>query len=97
MISLLLAAALAAAAPNAHCPVTGRQVTNHLLYHHVTVRGRAYYVFDREAATRLKNCPDCYLAKDGAPLLEFGLQLPVEASRAEAHPGPLHFAVPAHD
>ncbi|GEM_PF-5966529 len=68
MIALILAAAIGSASPNVLCPVTGRPVTNHMLYHHVTVRGRQYYVYDREAAARLKNCPDCYLAKDGTPL-----------------------------
>ena len=70
MFSLILAAALNATSANAVCPVTGRPVANHALFHHVTVRGRQYYVFDREAARRLKDCPDCYLARDGRPLNE---------------------------
>ena len=69
MLTLILATALGFANPNVLCPVTGRTVTNHDLYHHVTVRGRTYFVFDREAAIRLKNCPECYLAKDGTPLV----------------------------
>ncbi|BDU71521.1 hypothetical protein [Mesoterricola silvestris] len=48
MLNLILATALGVTSPNAHCPVTGRQVSNHVLYHHVTVRGQQYYVFDRE-------------------------------------------------
>jgi YHS domain-containing protein len=76
MLSLLLATALAVTSPNVLCPVTGRQVTNHALFHHVTVRGRQYYVFDREAAIRLKNCPDCYLAQDGTPLNAMVARLP---------------------
>jgi hypothetical protein len=70
MLSLILATTLAVAAPNVLCPVTGRPVANHVLFHHVNVRGRTYYVFDREAAVRLKNCPDCYLAKGGTPFAE---------------------------
>jgi hypothetical protein len=73
MLSLLLATALGLAPSNVLCPVTGRQVSNHALYHHVTVRGQRYYVFDREAATRLKTCPGCYLARDGRPLNEANL------------------------
>lgn len=73
LTSAILAAGLCLSAqtltkPNTLCPVTGRVVENHLLYHHVTVRGRTYYVADREAGNRLKACPGCYLAKDGTPL-----------------------------
>ena len=67
MNSILLAASLGLAAANTFCPVTGRPVTDRQ-YHYVTVKGRDYYVFDREAGNRLRNCPDCYLAKDGTPL-----------------------------
>ena len=67
MLSAVLAAALAASSPNTLCPVTGRPVVGRP-YHYVTVNGRNYYVFDREAGIRLRNCPDCYLAKDGTPL-----------------------------
>ena len=70
MMSLLLAAALGASSPNVLCPVTGRPVTNHVLYHYVTVRGRQYFVYDREAANRLRFSPESYLAKDGTPLQE---------------------------
>jgi hypothetical protein len=76
MLVLALAALLAAApvhpagaaTANALCPVTGRDVTNHTLYHHVALGGHVYYVFDREAAIRLKACPSCYLDPEGNPL-----------------------------
>ena len=68
MFATLLAAALVASSANSRCPVTGLPVTNHRLHHFVTVHGRPYYVHDREAANRLRQCPDCYLAKDGTPL-----------------------------
>jgi hypothetical protein len=70
MFPLILVVALAGnpqAAENTRCPVTGVDVRNHLLYHHVTVQGRKYYVHDRTAAIRLRNCPECYLGKDGTP------------------------------
>lgn len=73
LLTALLAGGLALSAqatPNPRCPVTGRPVTNHLLCHHVTVKGRTYYVADKEAANRLRACPGCYLAKDGTPLNE---------------------------
>lgn len=67
MLALILAAALAA--PHAErCPVTGLPVGNPRLYHTVTLRGRTYRVFDRNAAARLRACPSCYLAPDGTPL-----------------------------
>ncbi len=68
MFVSLLVSALPLASPNPRCPVTGHLVTNPRLYHHVTVHGRRYYVYDREAANRLRACPTCYLAEDGAPL-----------------------------
>jgi YHS domain-containing protein len=68
MLSLLLVAALGTLTPNSQCPVTGKPVANHLLYHTVTVNGRAYYVYDREAANRLRSCPECYLTPEGQPI-----------------------------
>jgi hypothetical protein len=47
--------------------VTGQPVENHQIFHFVTVRGRRYYVSDRTAANRLRECPDCYLKADGTP------------------------------
>ncbi len=67
MTSLFLFVALAVAPANPLCPVTGRPVANHRLYHHVQVQGRRYYVYDREAANRLRACPACYLKPDGTP------------------------------
>ena len=67
MSSVLLALALTAGPANILCPVTGRPVTNHRLCHHVTVKGQKYYVFDQEAARRLRFCPSCYLNADGVP------------------------------
>jgi hypothetical protein len=69
MLTLTLVLALAGTSPtmNDRCPVTGFEVRNHVLYHHVTVRGHEYYVYDRTAAIRLRNCPECYLHKDGTP------------------------------
>jgi len=70
VLSLAPQAGTTPQAVNARCPVTGQDVRNHLLYHHVTVRNRAYYVASREAAARLRQSPDAFLAKDGTPLLE---------------------------
>jgi hypothetical protein len=73
MLNLVLTLALMGpAAPpppsvNERCPVTGIDVRNHLLYHHVTVQGRIWYVADRAAAARLKNCPECYLPSTATP------------------------------
>ena len=70
MLASVLVLAMGVASPNSSCPVTGFPVTNHLIYHYVTVKGRQYYVFDRNAANRLRNCPDCYLKDDGTPRLQ---------------------------
>ena len=52
---------------NALCPVTGRDVQNHKLHHYVTIRNHAYYVYDREAAVRLRQSPESFLTKEGQP------------------------------
>jgi hypothetical protein len=68
MLNLVLTLAFMATATtpspsvNERCPVTGVDVRNHLLYHHVTVQGRTWYVADRAAGIRLKNCPSCFLS-----------------------------------
>ena len=58
---------------NDRCPVTGLPVANHALYHYVMVKGHPYYVFDREAARRLRNAPAVYLGQDGTPVNASGL------------------------
>jgi hypothetical protein len=72
MLTLALTLALAQTQTrpvlNDRCPVTGSDVRNRVIHHHIAVRGRDYYVYDRTAAIRLKNCPECYLGKDGTPL-----------------------------
>jgi hypothetical protein len=71
MLNIVLAIALlgspALAPVNERCPVTGVDVRNHLIYHHVTVQGRIWYVADRTAAIRLRNCPQCYLSPAASP------------------------------
>jgi YHS domain-containing protein len=75
--TLALALTLAAAPQvNDRCPVTGLEVTNHRLHHHLTLKGHTYFVHDREAANRLRQCPGCYLAADGTPLNAQALQTP---------------------
>lgn len=56
---------------NERCPVTGFDVRNHLVFHHVTVNGRRYFVFDREAGVRLRLNPECYLDAQGKPRQAF--------------------------
>ena len=73
LTAALLCAPLVAGTPQAasdRCPVTGQDVQNHRLYHYVDIRNHRYYVRDREAATRLRQCPDCYLRPDGTLLNE---------------------------
>jgi len=72
MLCTLLLVALGVNQANDRCPVTGFPVANHRLYHHVTVRDRQYYVYDRDAANRLRACPDCFLGRDGTPLNALG-------------------------
>ena len=68
MLACVLMLAMGATPSNSLCPVTGIPVTNHRLYHHVTVKGRQYFVQDLKAANRLRNAPECYLKADGTPL-----------------------------
>lgn len=55
---------------NLLCPVTGWDVSNHLVYKWVEVHGRRYFVYDRRAGESLKRSPDQYLLPDGTPRVE---------------------------